>query len=78
MQNKYHSVRIEEEHHELFIKHQPLIRQTYKLGDEELQLLGVEAKLGEYDGVYYRMTFSDASHKRYTLKIEMPKPQQTL
>jgi hypothetical protein len=45
------------------------IKSAYKLTDEDLKLVEVEAKGGEYPGVYYRMTFQDSKCKRYKVKI---------
>lgn len=46
MQNKYHTIKIDEEHLELFNRHQELIRKRYNLEDCDLQLINVEAKMG--------------------------------
>lgn len=62
----------------MFKKHEERIRNTYKLKEGELNLIAVEAKVGQYEGVYYRMTLEDDSHKRYNVKIEIPKPQDSL
>jgi hypothetical protein len=40
-----------------------------------LKVLEVEVKLGEHDGVFYRMTIRDGARKTYKIKLEKPKVQ---
>jgi len=52
-----------------------MIIDSYKIDNSDLKILEVEAKLGEHEGVYYRMTIRDGNRKTYKIKIEKPKPQ---
>jgi ribulose bisphosphate carboxylase small subunit len=70
---EYHSIPIEEEHDQLLQKHSELICKTYKIDNNDLKILEVEAKLGEHQGVYYRMTIRDSNRKTYKVKLEKPK-----
>lgn len=75
MQSKYHSIKIEPDHEELLQRHKQMIIDSYKIDNSDLKILEVEAKLGEHEGVYYRMTIRDGNRKTYKIKIEKPKPQ---
>ena len=75
MQNTYHPIQLEAEHEELLERHRDLIRKAYHIDNEELKILEVEAKLGEHEGVYYRMTIRDGNRKTYRVKLEKPQPQ---
>ena len=73
MQNTYHSVPIEQDHIDLLEKHKDLICNTYRIDNRDLKVLEVEAKLGDHDGVFYRMTIRDGARRTYKIKLERPK-----
>lgn len=73
MQNTYHSIPIEQDHLDLLEKHKELICNTYHIQNKELKLLELEAKLGDHEGVFYRMTIRDGGRKTYKIKLEKPK-----
>lgn len=54
-------------------RHKDLICSTYHIDNRELKVLEVEVKLGEHDGVFYRMTIRDGARKTYKIKLEKPK-----
>ena len=54
------------------------MRKYYNTGEGELQLVKVEAKTGEHEGVYYRLTVKAPNKKLISFKVEMPKPQESL
>ena len=60
-------------------EHRRVYRTTYenkdfrhKLADQEIELIGVEAKIGKEEGLYYRMTFRTPNRKTYKMRIEKP------
>jgi hypothetical protein len=73
MQTTYHSIPIEQDHIDLLAKHKDLICSTYRIDNRDLKLLELEAKLGEHEGVFYRMTIRDGGRKTYKIKLEKPK-----
>ena len=60
---------MEKEHEELFHQYEDRIRKCYKLPDQELELIGMEAQVGEHEGVYYRMTFRRPDRSQYKMRI---------
>jgi len=46
-----------------------LICKSHNIDNKDLKILEVEAKIGEYEGTYYKMTIRDGNRKTYKIKI---------